>query len=158
LSFRVGIGIDAHRFVKNKPLVLGGVDIPFEFGLEAHSDGDVLSHAILDAIFGAANLGDKGSHFPPTDMKYSNIRSTMLLESAVELLGKENWKIENVDVSVMCEEPKLLPHADNMRATLAQALRISSGQISIKGTTLEQLGFTGRREGIAALAVVLITK
>jgi 2-C-methyl-D-erythritol 2,4-cyclodiphosphate synthase len=156
MNFRVGIGIDAHRFIPGRLLVLGSVIIPHPLGLEAHSDGDVIAHAILDGLLGAANIGDKGQLFPPTDPQYKDIRSSFFLEKATELLKQNHWQIVNIDVSVMAEEPKLLPHVSAMKTALSKAMNISGNQISIKGTTLEQMGFTGRKEGIAAMAVVLI--
>lgn len=156
MSLRVGIGTDAHRRVKGRPLVLGGVEIPADFGLEAHSDGDVLAHAILDAMFGAASLGDKGTHFPPTDPQYKNIRSTELLARAIRTLKEDGYSLVNVDASVICEEPRLSPFIPQMKRQLATALGIAESRISIKGTTTERLGFTGRNEGIAATAVVLV--
>jgi 2-C-methyl-D-erythritol 2,4-cyclodiphosphate synthase len=156
MSFRIGTGVDAHRFVSGRPLVLGGVEIPHTHGLEAHSDGDVITHALLDAMFGAAALGDKGTHFPPSDPQYKNIRSTTLLTRARETLAQRGWQIVNADVSVLCERPNIAPHVPAMKRALAEALQISSEQISVKGSTLEGLGFTGREEGAAAVAVVLI--
>lgn len=158
MAYRVGIGVDAHRICKGRPLYLGGVRIPAEFGLEAHSDGDVIAHALLDALFGAAALGDKGAHFPPSDPQYKDIRSITLLTRAAETLAAAGFAIINVDASVMCETPQLSPHVEAMRQTLAAALGIPRDRISIKGTTLEHLGFTGRGEGIAAVAVALLDK
>ena len=156
MKLRIGIGVDAHRRVEGRPLVLGGVTIPAGFGLEAHSDGDVIAHAILEALLGAANLGDKGRWFPPSDPQYKDIRSTVLLEKVTAKLIEEKYSITNIDVSVMCEEPRLAPHVEAMKRVLAAALQTSPEQISIKGTTLEQMGFTGRKEGIAAIAVALL--
>jgi 2-C-methyl-D-erythritol 2,4-cyclodiphosphate synthase len=158
VNFRIGIGVDAHRCVKGRPLILGGVKIPAEFGLEAHSDGDVVAHALLDALFGAAALGDKGSHFPPSDPQYKDIRSLLLLVRCANLLAQAGWSIVNVDVSVVCEEPKLRPFLAAMRQEISAALGIKAEQISVKGTTSEGLGFTGRKEGIAAMAVALINR
>ncbi len=156
MSLRIGIGVDAHRRAEGRPLVLGGVQIPADFGLEAHSDGDVIAHAILEALLGAANLGDKGKWFPPTDPQYKGIRSTALLEQVATELKFRNYSIVNIDVSVMCEEPRLAPHIEEMKQELAMALMTDADQISIKGTTLERMGFTGRKEGIAALAVAML--
>lgn len=156
IPFRVGIGIDAHRFVNGRPLVLGGITIPYPMGLEAHSDGDVLSHAILDAMLGAAAIGDKGKLFPPSDVKFKDVRSTDLLHAAMKSIVEAGYSIGNVDVSVMCEEPKIGPFSEEMRDAVATALGVEVTAVSIKGTTLEQLGFTGRKEGIAAMATVLI--
>ncbi len=158
VPFRVGIGVDAHRFVDGRPLVLGGVVISHPQGLEAHSDGDVLSHAILDAMLGAANAGDKGKLFPPSDPAYKDVKSTELLHKAMIAISRMGYEIGNVDVSVMCEEPRIGPHREEMCEAIATALGIHTSQVSIKGTTLERMGFTGRKEGIAALATVLLTK
>jgi 2-C-methyl-D-erythritol 2,4-cyclodiphosphate synthase len=156
MTLRVGIGTDAHRKIGGRPLVLGGVEIPCAFGLEAHSDGDVLCHAVMDAILGAANLGDKGTHFPPTDPKYKDIRSTLLLENAMQTLRESGCSLVNVDISVVCEEPKIAPYVEAMKNQLAAALHVSVNRISIKGTTTEKMGFTGRGEGIAAMATALV--
>ena len=156
MSLRVGLGVDAHRRVAGRPLILGGVQISSDFGLEAHSDGDVLAHAIMDALLGAANLGDKGTHFPSGDPQYKNIRSLILLRQVVEMLASRGHKIENIDASVMCEEPKLAPYVPQMKRELAACMRLKESLISIKATTLERMGFTGRGEGIAALAVALV--
>jgi 2-C-methyl-D-erythritol 2,4-cyclodiphosphate synthase len=158
MSLRIGIGVDAHRRVAGRPLVLGGVILPAEFGLEAHSDGDVLSHAILDALLGASGVGDKGQLFPPSDPQYKDIRSTLLLERAMSRLREQHYSLINVDVSVLCKEPKIAPHISDMKRELSQALGISPDCISVKGTTTERLGFTGRGEGIAAMAVVLLER
>lgn len=148
--------MDAHRCVAGRQLVLGGVEIPADFGLEAHSDGDVLAHAILDALLGAANLGDKGTLFPSSDPQFKNIRSTILLERAVGLLRERGGRIVNVDSSLICERPPIASHVPAMQENLAAALGVKNSQISVKATTTEGLGFTGRSEGIAALAVVTI--
>jgi 2-C-methyl-D-erythritol 2,4-cyclodiphosphate synthase len=158
MDIRVGIGVDAHRVAAGRELWLGGVEIPCDFGLEAHSDGDVISHAILEALLGAANLGDKGKLFPSSDDTYKGIRSTQLLHGAMAKIRAAGFSISNVDVSVMCEEPKLQPHIERMKFALARAMSVQTEQISIKGTTLDQMGFTGRKEGIAAVAVALLTK
>jgi 2-C-methyl-D-erythritol 2,4-cyclodiphosphate synthase len=154
--FRVGIGVDAHRFIAGRPLILGGIEIPYSMGLEAHSDGDVLAHAILDALLGAAAAGDKGKLFPPSDPTFKNVRSTDLLHEAMRVVSGNGYEIGNVDVSVMCEEPKLLPYHEEMCDAIATALGLDMDQVSIKGTTLEGMGFTGRKEGIAAMATVLL--
>jgi 2-C-methyl-D-erythritol 2,4-cyclodiphosphate synthase len=156
MSLRVGLGVDAHRRVTGRPLILGGVRIASDFGLEAHSDGDVLAHAIMDALLGAANLGDKGRHFPSGDPRYKDIRSLVLLRQVSEMLAARGHQIQNIDASVMCEEPKLAPYVSEMKRELAACLRLKESVVSIKATTLERMGFTGRGEGIAALAVVLV--
>ncbi|MBK6909839.1 MAG: 2-C-methyl-D-erythritol 2,4-cyclodiphosphate synthase [bacterium] len=156
--FRVGVGVDAHRFVSGRPLVLGGVEIAFPFGLEAHSDGDVICHAILDALLGAANVGDKGKLFPPTDPKFKDARSTDLLHEAMRAVNRRGYNVVNLDVSVMCEEPRIAPYREEMRDAIATALAMDIECVSIKGTTLEGMGFTGRKEGIAAVATVLLSR
>jgi 2-C-methyl-D-erythritol 2,4-cyclodiphosphate synthase len=148
--------VDAHRRVRGRPLILGGVEIAADFGLEAHSDGDVLAHAIMDALLGAANLGDKGAHFPSGDARYKDIRSLILLRKVGEMLAARGHKIGNIDASVMCEEPKLAPYVSEMKRELAACLSVRESALSIKATTLERMGFTGRGEGIAALAVALV--
>lgn len=158
VPFRVGIGVDAHRFVSGRPLVLGGVTIPFPMGLEAHSDGDVLTHAIMDALLGAAGIGDKGKLFPPSDPQFKDACSIDLLHVAMKAVMESGFDIGNVDVSVMCEEPRIGPYREEMRDAVATALGIEMDSVSIKGTTLERMGFTGRKEGIAALATVLIIR
>ncbi len=153
---RIGIGFDAHRKVVGRALILGGVTIPSEWGLEAHSDGDVVAHAIMDALLGAANLGDKGCLFPPGDPRFKNIRSVLLLEQVRRLLTEKGLAIKNIDATVICQEPKLSPYIQEMKTTLASALAVSSMQVSIKATTTETMGFTGRGEGVAAMAVALV--
>ena len=154
---RIGFGFDAHRKAPGRALVLGGVEIPSPWGLEAHSDGDVITHAIMDALLGAANLRDKGVHFPPGAPQYKNIRSIRLLEKVNELLKENRLDIGNLDVTVVCQEPKLAPYIPQMKDILATTLEISNQQISIKATTTEGMGFTGRGEGIAAFTVTLLT-
>lgn len=158
IPFKVGIGVDAHRFVQGRPLILGGIEIPFPMGLEAHSDGDVIAHAILDAMLGAAGAGDKGKLFPPSDPAYKDAKSTDLLFNALKEIMDLGFFVGNVDVSVMCEEPRIGPFRERMCDALAASLGIEIDQISIKGTTLEGMGFTGRKEGIAAIATVLLVR
>lgn len=153
---RVGVGFDAHRKMRGRTLVLGGVTIPSPWGLEAYSDGDVIAHAVLDALLGAADLGDKGHHFPSGDPRFKDIRSVKLLEEVRRLLAENAFAIANIDVTVICQEPKLSPYISQMKETLAAALGISEQQVSIKATTTEGMGFTGRGEGIAAVAVALL--
>lgn len=153
---RIGIGFDAHRFISGRKLILGGVEIPFKFGLKGHSDADVLSHAVIDALFGAVAAGDIGSHFPDTDSKYKDISSLKLLAEVANELAAGDWRVANIDVTVVLEEPKLAPWRDAIRGNLADALRIDISLIGVKATTTEGLGFTGRGEGIAAHAVVLV--
>jgi 2-C-methyl-D-erythritol 2,4-cyclodiphosphate synthase len=153
---RIGQGIDAHRFRDGDHVVLGGVTIPFERSLAAHSDGDVLLHAICDALLGAAALGDIGRHFPDTSATFKGIDSRILLRKTRELVVNAGWRIVNVDATLMAERPKIAPHNQAMRENIAADLEIPIGAVSVKGTTLEKMGFTGREEGIAASAVALI--
>ena len=153
---RVGIGYDSHRFTLGRPLILGGVHVPFDLGLEGHSDADVVAHAVTDAILGAAALGDIGAHFPPSDARWKDADSIELLRAAARILEERNYQVVNVDVSVVLEQPKLRPHVDAMRAGLADALGISPDNVSIKAKTNEQMGWIGRGEGVAGMAVALI--
>ena len=155
---RVGLGYDVHKLVEGRKLILGGVDIPFEKGLLGHSDADVLLHAITDALFGAAALGDIGSHFPDTDPRYKGADSLKLLEACGRELREHGWKIGNIDAVVIAQRPKLLPHVPQMRENIARALDIAVDQISVKGKTEEGLGFTGSGGGMAVHAVCLIEK
>ncbi|HEY3375646.1 MAG TPA: 2-C-methyl-D-erythritol 2,4-cyclodiphosphate synthase [Candidatus Aquicultor sp.] len=153
---RVGTGFDVHRFVPGRSLILGGVEVPYELGLEGHSDADVLTHAIIDAMFGAVAAGDLGYFFPDTDMKFKGISSLMLLKEAVRILRERGFQVANVDAIAILERPKLAPFREQMRQTLAEAMGLDAGRISIKATTTEGLGYTGRGEGVAAQAVVLV--
>ena len=155
---RIGIGHDAHRLKEGKRLILGGVDIPYEYGLEGVSDADVLVHAIIDALFGAAALGDIGSHFPPSDSQYKGIDSMILLERCVTEIEKEGYKIENIDSTIVAQKPKMAPHLEKMRENIAKVCKIEVGAVSVKATTTEKMGYEGRGEGISALAVCLINK
>ena len=151
---RVGIGYDVHRLVSGRKLILGGVDIPFEKGLLGHSDADVLTHAICDAILGALGLGDIGKHFPDTDPAYKGIYSLTLLEHVVRLMQQRQYAIGNVDATIIAEKPKLSKYMEQIRTKLATILQTSSENVNIKATTNEGLGFAGRGEGIAAQAIV----
>ena len=153
---RIGHGYDAHCFAAGRPLVLGGVTIPHGKGLAAHSDGDVLVHALCDALLGAAALDDIGRHFPDTSKDYENIDSRILLCKVVAMLHERGWRVGNVDITVIAQQPKLAPHVPAMRKHLAADLQVDEGQVNIKATTTEGMGFTGRGEGIAAHAVVLL--
>lgn len=153
---RVGCGFDAHRFTPGRPLVLGGVTVPFAQGLLAHSDGDVLIHALCDALLGAAALGDIGRFFPDSDPTYKGVDSRLLLRRVVEMVKKRDYAISNVDATLIAERPRLVPHFAEMIANLANDLDITADRINIKATTTEGMGFTGRGEGIAAYAVVLL--
>ncbi len=153
---RIGTGFDVHALVEGRPLILGGVNIPFEKGLDGHSDADVLIHALMDALLGAAALGDIGRHFPDTDPQYKGISSVKLLEHVAGLLEDEFYKIGNVDITLMAQRPKIKPYIDDMRKIIAETLDVDISRINIKGTTTEKLGFVGREEGIAAQAVCLL--
>jgi 2-C-methyl-D-erythritol 2,4-cyclodiphosphate synthase len=153
---RIGHGYDAHRFGAGRPLVLGGVAVPHDQGLLAHSDGDVLIHALCDALLGAAGLGDIGRHFPDGSKDYENIDSRILLRKVADLLRGKSLRVGNVDVTVIAQRPKLAPHVAAMCRNLAKDLQIGEGQVNIKATTTEGMGFTGRGEGIAAHAVALL--
>lgn len=155
---RVGIGYDVHRLVAGRRLILGGVEIPFEKGLQGHSDADVLTHAIGDAILGAAALGDLGKHFPDSDPEFFGISSLKLLGRITELLSPLNLKIVNIDSVIIAEKPRMAPHIEKMRINLAEITSLPVDCISIKATTTEGLGFTGTGQGIAAKAVVLLEK
>ncbi len=153
---RVGLGIDVHRLVQGRPLILGGVAVPFERGLLGHSDADVLVHAVCDALLGAAGLGDIGVHYPDTDECFRGISSLLLLEDIVRKVQGSGHEVVNVDVTMLAERPKLAPHFPAMRANLARVLQIGETCVSLKATTTETLGAVGRGEGIAAWAVCLI--
>ena len=155
---RVGQGFDVHRFVKGRPLVLGGVTVPYDRGLEGHSDADVLVHAVNDALLGAAALGDIGQHFPDTDVRYKNISSLKLLKAVRELLHSRGFAIVNIDSTLIMQQPKVMIYIDQMRENLSEVLNIPFDLVSVKATTTENLGFTGREEGVAATAVALIEK
>ena len=155
---RIGNGYDVHRLVENRKLILGGVEIPYEKGLLGHSDADVLIHAICDALLGAANMRDIGYHFPDTAGEYKDIDSKILLFDTMELLRDAGYTLGNIDATVAAERPKLNPHIPEMKRVMADVLQVDVEDISIKATTTEKLGFTGRQEGIAAYATVLIQK
>ncbi len=157
-KIKVGIGYDSHRFVTGRPLILGGVIIPHKSGLDGHSDADVLLHAIADALLGAAGLGDIGTHFPDTDDKYKDAKSTMLLASVFEKVIKQGYIIGNVDSVIIAEAPKINPHIPVMRKKISKILLTDEQNISIKATSNEQMGFIGREEGIAVMATALLYK
>jgi 2-C-methyl-D-erythritol 2,4-cyclodiphosphate synthase len=157
-NIRIGNGYDIHRLVSDRPLILGGVTIEHELGLLGHSDADVLTHAIMDAMLGALSLGDIGHYFPPTDPKWAGADSVMLLIQVDRLIQAKGWKIGNIDSVVVAERPKLKPHIQAMRDRLATALKLQPDQIGIKATTNEKLDATGREEGISAYAVVLLVE
>jgi 2-C-methyl-D-erythritol 2,4-cyclodiphosphate synthase len=158
MTIRIGSGYDVHAFVPNRPLILGGVTIPFERGLSGHSDADAIIHAVVDALLGAAALGDIGKHFPSNDERWENQPSAVFLDYIYDLLYQHHWKISNIDATIVAERPKMAPHIDAMRAHLAEHLRLDIGQVSIKATTTDGLGFAGREEGIACYAVALIER
>ncbi|MDE7397243.1 MAG: 2-C-methyl-D-erythritol 2,4-cyclodiphosphate synthase [Muribaculum sp.] len=156
--FRIGNGFDVHRLVEGRHLILGGVDIPWHLGLLGHSDADVALHALMDALLGAAAMRDIGYHFPDTDPAYKGADSRMLLREVARLLGEHGYGIANVDLTIMAQAPKLAPHIDTMTANIAADLGVATERVSVKATTTERLGFTGRGEGIAAMASALIYK
>ncbi len=155
-EMRVGFGYDVHRLVSGRPLILCGVEIPYEKGLLGHSDADVALHALIDALFGAAGLGDIGEHFPDTDEAYRGIASTRLLALALEKIGTLGWMVGNVDLTIVAQRPRLAPYRPAMKETLAGFLGLKEDAVNIKAKTTEGLGFCGREEGIAAYAVALI--
>ena len=155
---RVGMGYDVHKLTEGRKLILGGVEIPYEKGLLGHSDADVLLHAIMDALLGAASLGDIGKHFPDTDPAYKGISSIKLLEHVGKLLDDHMYVIENIDATIIAQRPKMRPHIDQMRENMAKALKIDVDQINVKATTEEGLGFTGSGEGISSQAICAIEK
>ena len=153
---RIGQGYDVHAFAENRKLILGGVEVPYERGLAGHSDADVLIHACCDAILGAAALGDIGKHFPDTSADFKNIDSRILLRHVATLIKEKGLSIGNLDATIIAQQPKLAPHIEDMRKNLASDLNIELDQMNVKATTTEKLGFEGRKEGIAAQAVVLL--
>lgn len=157
-KIRVGHGYDVHRFAEERKLILGGVEIPYELGLSGHSDADVLIHALMDAMLGAAGLGDIGKHFPDTDNKYKGISSMILLKKVKELIEEEGYSLSNADITIVAQKPKLAPYIDQIKKNIASVLCSDVSDINVKATTEEHLGFTGRLEGISSHAVVLISK
>lgn len=154
---RVGMGYDVHKLVEGRELIIGGVTIPHTLGLLGHSDADVLLHAIMDALLGAAGLGDIGKHFPDTDPAYKGISSVKLLEHVRDLIGEKGYVIENIDATIIAQRPKMRPHIEQMEQNIAEALGISVDQINVKATTEEGLGFTGTEEGISSQAICALT-
>ena len=154
---RVGMGYDVHKLVEGRDLIIGGVRIPHTLGLLGHSDADVLLHAIMDALLGAAGLGDIGKHFPDTDPQYKGISSMKLLSHVAELIRERGYVVENIDATIIAQKPKMRPHIDTMRENIAKALLIDVGQVNVKATTEEGLGFTGSGEGISSQAICLVT-
>ncbi len=156
MTFRVGIGYDAHKLVAGRKLILGGVEVPFDRGLAGWSDADALIHAVIDALLGAAGLGDIGTHFPSGDPQYENISSLNLLQRTEKLLSKNGWRTGNIDVTIVAQEPKMAPFIEEMRQHVADTLSIDTNKISIKAKTTDGMGFTGLGEGIAVYAIALI--
>jgi 2-C-methyl-D-erythritol 2,4-cyclodiphosphate synthase len=154
---RIGQGYDVHKLAEGRDLILGGVTIPYEKGLMGHSDADVLVHAVIDALLGAAALGDIGEHFPDTDSRYKGVSSIELLKQTGGLLEEQGYVIENIDATVIAQKPKLLPYRQTMVQNIGAALKLPDGKVNVKATTEEGLGFTGREEGIASQAIVLLT-
>ena len=157
-DFCVGFGYDSHRFAPDRPLVIGGVVIPYELGLAAHSDGDVLIHAVCDALLGAAGLKDIGTYFPDTDSTWKNVDSTKLLSKVVELVAERGWRVNNLDCTLILEKPKMKPYIDPIVNRLSELLKIESDRVAVKAKTNEKMGFTGAGEGIAATAAVSLAK
>ena len=153
---RIGTGYDVHKLVEGRKLIIGGVEIPYEKGLLGHSDADVLVHAVMDALLGAAALGDIGKHFPDSDPKYKGADSLMLMREVRRILSENGFEVGNVDATIIAQAPKMSPHIDTMRRNIADALGLDVSQVSVTATTEERLGFTGRGEGISAQAVALI--
>lgn len=158
MNIRIGNGYDIHRLVEGRPLILGGIEIPHTMGLLGHSDADVLTHAIMDAMLGALSLGDIGHYFPPSDPQWKGANSLILLQQVNQLVRSHGWRIGNIDSVIIAERPKMKPHIKKMQEKLAETLQIDLDQIGIKATTNEQLGPTGREEGIAVYAVALLVK
>lgn len=158
METRVGLGIDAHRFAPERPLILAGLKVRDHDGLHGHSDADVVTHALMDALLGAAGLEDIGHYFPDDDPAFAGADSLDLLARVGDLVTSAGWQVVNADIVVVCEQPRIAPHREAMRARLAEALSLTSGRIGLRGTTTEGMGFTGRREGIAAQAVVLLER
>ncbi|MEL6500074.1 MAG: 2-C-methyl-D-erythritol 2,4-cyclodiphosphate synthase [Cyanobacteria bacterium J06631_6] len=158
MNIRIGNGYDIHQLAADRPLILGGIKIPHTLGLLGHSDADVLTHAIMDALLGALGLGDIGHYFPPSDPKWKGADSMLLLEQVISIIQSQGWQIGNVDSTVVAEQPKLKPHLKSMRSSLARTMQVKPEQISVKATTNEKLGPVGREEGICAYAVVLLIR
>jgi 2-C-methyl-D-erythritol 2,4-cyclodiphosphate synthase len=158
IDFRTGFGFDVHAFVEGRKLIIGGIEIPFDKGLEGHSDADVLLHAICDAMLGALALGDIGIHFPNTDLKWKNADSAFLLKHVNELINSKGYELGNLDCVLAMQNPKISPYVEQIRNRISELLNAAAEQISIKATTTEKLGFVGRTEGVVAFATVLLTK
>jgi 2-C-methyl-D-erythritol 2,4-cyclodiphosphate synthase len=157
-TFRAGFGYDVHRLVEGRLLILGGVEVPFEKGLDGHSDADVLLHALIDAILGAASMGDIGAHFPSSDPALAEIASTTMLERVITKVGEAGWRVENVDGTIVAERPRLTPHTPRMKAAIAKICGIEEERVNIKSKTTDGLGFTGTGEGMAGYCVVMLAR
>ncbi len=158
MKYRIGYGFDAHRYTKGVKLILGGVEIPYEYGLKGHSDADVLTHSICDALLGSVNAGDIGKHFPSSDQDYEGISSLILLRKTYSIVSDMGYSLGNIDSVIICEEPKLADFMERISATLSDTLNTSKDNISIKATTTDKMGYIGRKEGIASYTVVLVSK
>ncbi len=156
VAFRAGFGYDVHRLVEARPLILGGVDVPFEKGLDGHSDADVLLHAVIDAILGAAGMGDIGSHFPSSDPRLKGISSVAMLDRVTDMIGEAGWRVENVDGTIVAQRPRLAPYTPLMKAAIAKTLGIEEERVNVKSKTTDGLGFTGAGEGMAAYCAVML--
>ena len=156
--FRIGFGYDAHRLVEGRPLILGGISIPFAKGLLGHSDADVLTHAVVDAILGALAMGDIGRHFPDTDPAFKDMQSLRMLEKVIQWVEEAGYQVNNVDSTIVAQKPKLAPHLPDIQARLSEILRVRVHQISVKAKTSEEMGFCGREEGMEAFAVVSLVQ
>lgn len=158
VDIKIGFGFDVHSFAEGRKLILGGIEIPSDKGLQGHSDADVLLHAISDALLGALALGDIGQHFPNTDSKWKDVKSSVILKHCYQLVKEQGYNLSNIDCMLAMEQPKILPFVESIRKNLAELMQVSLNQISIKATTTEKLGFVGRSEGAVATAIVLLTK
>jgi 2-C-methyl-D-erythritol 2,4-cyclodiphosphate synthase len=158
LTYRAGFGYDVHRLVEGRALILGGIQVPFEKGLEGHSDADVLLHALIDAVLGAAGLGDIGTHFPSSDAALEGIASTTMLERVIGLVSDDGWQVENIDGTIVAQRPRLTPHTPAMKAAIARLCRVDEERVNIKSKTTDGLGFTGTGEGMAAYCAVMLVR
>ncbi len=156
--FRSGFGYDVHRLVAGRPLILGGVEVPFEMGLEGHSDADVLLHALIDSVLGAAGMGDIGTHFPSSDASLEGISSVDMLRRVMGMVGEKGWRVENVDGTIVAQRPRLSPHTPRMKAAIAEALGVDEERVNVKSKTTDGLGFTGTGEGMAAYCAVMLIR
>ena len=157
-TYRSGFGYDVHRLVGGRPLILGGVEVPFDLGLEGHSDADVLLHALIDAILGAAGEGDIGTHYPSSDPSLKGISSATMLAEMARLVGRKGWRVENVDATIVAQRPRLSPHTPHMKVRIAEILDIEPGRVNVKSKTTDGLGFTGTGEGMAAYCTVMLSR